>query len=260
MVLSDFAERHPMSDLHALIRACKDEPEDDAPRLVLADWLDEHEKTEHAQFIRLTVGKGNRRWSSAAKELLDSLLLQWLGVFGVEVTAGRDPGAKPGLFYVRQVRRVRCALRQPDVFARTIEFALTFERGFATRLSVGLHDSRLIAPSLLRANPMIRVEVNDLRLYVPDLGSQAPLKIDVGMAWIGDEPFSVLAGYDEFRPVDPPFHYVNTNIKRFRIRRGELADMFRRRVSTAINEAITVAANWSVFDSSESAADTLSQE
>lgn len=31
-----------MSDLHALIRACKDEPDDDAPRLILADWLDEH--------------------------------------------------------------------------------------------------------------------------------------------------------------------------------------------------------------------------
>ena len=40
------------ADLTALLRACKDEPEDDAPRLILSDWLEEHGEQERAHFIR----------------------------------------------------------------------------------------------------------------------------------------------------------------------------------------------------------------
>jgi len=48
-----------MSDLHALVRACKAEPEDDAPRLILADWLDEHDEEERATFIRRQIAEPN---------------------------------------------------------------------------------------------------------------------------------------------------------------------------------------------------------
>jgi uncharacterized protein (TIGR02996 family) len=44
-----------MSDFLALIRACKAEPDDDAPRLVLADWLEDHGDAERAAFIRRQV-------------------------------------------------------------------------------------------------------------------------------------------------------------------------------------------------------------
>lgn len=37
----------------ALLRACRAHPLDDTPRLVLADWLDEHDQSEFAEFIRL---------------------------------------------------------------------------------------------------------------------------------------------------------------------------------------------------------------
>lgn len=43
------------ADLRALLRACKDEPDDDAPRLVLADWLEEHGDEERARYIRVQV-------------------------------------------------------------------------------------------------------------------------------------------------------------------------------------------------------------
>ncbi|MBO0701086.1 MAG: TIGR02996 domain-containing protein, partial [Zavarzinella sp.] len=49
-----------MSDLHDLIRACKSEPDDDAPRLVLADWLEEHGQPDRAEFIRRQIeGSGH---------------------------------------------------------------------------------------------------------------------------------------------------------------------------------------------------------
>jgi uncharacterized protein (TIGR02996 family) len=38
-----------------LLRACHDNPADDTPRLVLADWLDEHGQPQRAELLRLTL-------------------------------------------------------------------------------------------------------------------------------------------------------------------------------------------------------------
>jgi uncharacterized protein (TIGR02996 family) len=40
---------------HGLIRAIYEEPWDDAPRLIYADWLEEHGQPERAEFIRRTI-------------------------------------------------------------------------------------------------------------------------------------------------------------------------------------------------------------
>ena len=42
-----------MSDAAALLAAIRQAPDDDAPRLVYADWLDEHGQPERAEFIRV---------------------------------------------------------------------------------------------------------------------------------------------------------------------------------------------------------------
>src|SRR3712207_3150772 len=44
-----------MTENDALLRAILDSPEDDAPRLVYADWLEEQGDPERAEFIRLQV-------------------------------------------------------------------------------------------------------------------------------------------------------------------------------------------------------------
>ena len=44
-------------DQAALLRAVIADPDDDLPRLVYADWLDEHGQDERAEFIRLHVGR-----------------------------------------------------------------------------------------------------------------------------------------------------------------------------------------------------------
>ena len=44
-----------MTDRDALLRAICDNPEDDAPRLVYADWLDENGDPLQAEFIRLQL-------------------------------------------------------------------------------------------------------------------------------------------------------------------------------------------------------------
>lgn len=45
-----------MTDGDALLRAILDEPADDAPRLVYADWLEENGQPERAEFIRVQCG------------------------------------------------------------------------------------------------------------------------------------------------------------------------------------------------------------
>lgn len=42
-----------MTDREALLRTVCENPDDDLPRLVFADWLDEHDEPERAEFIRL---------------------------------------------------------------------------------------------------------------------------------------------------------------------------------------------------------------
>jgi uncharacterized protein (TIGR02996 family) len=44
-----------MGDQDALLAAVCDRPDDDTPRLVLADWLDDHGQPERAAFVRAQV-------------------------------------------------------------------------------------------------------------------------------------------------------------------------------------------------------------
>ena len=44
---------HPEAD--AFLDAIFDHPDDDTPRLVYADWLQEHGQEDYAQFIRLSI-------------------------------------------------------------------------------------------------------------------------------------------------------------------------------------------------------------
>jgi uncharacterized protein (TIGR02996 family) len=44
-----------MSDQEGLLRAILEDPEDDTVRLAYADWLDEHDQPERAEFIRIQI-------------------------------------------------------------------------------------------------------------------------------------------------------------------------------------------------------------
>lgn len=53
LILHREADMHPEAD--ALLSAIWDHPEDDTPRLVYADWLQEHGYERYAEFIRVSV-------------------------------------------------------------------------------------------------------------------------------------------------------------------------------------------------------------
>jgi uncharacterized protein (TIGR02996 family) len=76
-----------VSDLLSILGACKDEPDDDSIRLVLADWLEEHGDADRAEFIRLQVAMAHHygdepeqpEMEVRANELESQFSEQWLG-------------------------------------------------------------------------------------------------------------------------------------------------------------------------------------
>lgn len=67
---------HPEAD--ALLDAIFDAPDDDTPRLVYADWLQEHGQEAYAQFIRLQCAAAREPfWSEEANRLWEQIGRVW---------------------------------------------------------------------------------------------------------------------------------------------------------------------------------------
>jgi uncharacterized protein (TIGR02996 family) len=80
-----------MSSEEGLLRAIQEDPDDDLPRQVLADWLDDQGDTGRAEFIRiqLELAGGNldlaerNRLVDREREMLREHVGRWLGPFAV---------------------------------------------------------------------------------------------------------------------------------------------------------------------------------
>lgn len=78
------------TEFTALIRTCKAEPDDDAPRLILADWLDDHGEPERAAFIRRQI------LTPESAKVDQSSIHQWAETWeqlGEEIRSSRSAGA-----------------------------------------------------------------------------------------------------------------------------------------------------------------------
>lgn len=58
-----------MRDEQALLRAVLADPADDTPRLVYADWLQDHDQAERAEFIRVQLELSRKELCSACHEV-----------------------------------------------------------------------------------------------------------------------------------------------------------------------------------------------
>src|SRR5690349_2631802 len=85
------------SDLLSILEACKDEPEDDTPRLILADWLREQGDEDRGNFVQLQVEAARlppddpqrRERETQASGLLEAHRAEWLGPL-VHLQAGAE--------------------------------------------------------------------------------------------------------------------------------------------------------------------------
>ena len=97
----------PRPELIALLDACKDEPDDDAPRLVLADWLEEYgdeSDRDRAEFIRLQIERdGEDDLSPREQALLHDRGPSWLWPI-IDVSCGGVLIHRGGVRSGRQAR------------------------------------------------------------------------------------------------------------------------------------------------------------
>ena len=122
-----------MSDRLALLKAILAAPDDDLPRLVFADWLEENGTTDadaaRAEFIRLgCLSKAKLKITSAETKWIDANWQRLLpSVIGAAPKRVKPQPARQGrflrvLFYWKDVGR-----------ARTTDLSFEFVRGFARR-------------------------------------------------------------------------------------------------------------------------------
>lgn len=161
-----------MTERAALVAAVLAHPADDAPRLILADWLDEHGQSERAEFIRGHVRLARRAlagwFDDEAASLvvrLDELADAWLERWTADL-----PGAWLG--------RVGVSFRRqfPEGPAH---FAV--HRGFVAELVCPSEVWGRLGPGLVRAEPIVRVTFPDRRPGTTD-GARALAPWD-GCRW-----------------------------------------------------------------------------
>jgi uncharacterized protein (TIGR02996 family) len=157
-----------MSGPEGLLRAIQDDPDDDLPRLVLADWLDDQGEGARAEFVRVQLelarggaGPARQRLRFRETELLRDNVARWLGPF-----ADTDP---PVWRYERGTAVVRLhtmSLLQEGTLPLAAEW---FPRGWV--LDLTLHGQALDLPRLF-GQPWL-AQLYRLALEEVELGQEA---------------------------------------------------------------------------------------
>lgn len=181
-----------MSDQDALLAAIRQSPDDDAPRLIYADWLDEHGDPDRAEFIRLQIKIDPFRQ-------LDSDLDRWRRA----VIDGHLNDPVPDHFppelrhYADLARRDRDLLKARRwewlaPLARVVEdnaahLRVMFRRGFAEEVEIAASVFQDSGDLVREACPMLRrLTLFGPREQVPELA---------GMSALGGIPELVLADW-----------------------------------------------------------------
>jgi uncharacterized protein (TIGR02996 family) len=136
-----------MSDREAFVAAIAANPADDLPRLVFADWLDEHGEAERAEFIRTQIRLSNadvaerKQLDLRARELFREHWQHWFGPFILAMDPSADlgrwyqhtPSAGGGAWLDLTIRRTVQADITPVV--RRVDVC----RGFVQRVDINVH-------------------------------------------------------------------------------------------------------------------------
>jgi uncharacterized protein (TIGR02996 family) len=141
---------HVMTHEEAFIRAIREAPNDDAPRLIYADWLEEHGQADRAEFIRLQCGCSQmlvtRPERSTLKASAESLLRrnwqEWVAPLGQIVGPWRD---RYGEGWMQEQYH-------PDGLEK-------FKRGFVESLSLNAVDFLRHVRELQRLTPLLMLRL-----------------------------------------------------------------------------------------------------
>jgi uncharacterized protein (TIGR02996 family) len=193
--------RMPATDERAFFDRIRDAPDDDAPRLIYADWLDEHDQPDRAEFIRLQcaldrlpdddprrpelrererlLSEANEdRWTASLRPLVSAWEFRRGVVDRVSVDAHQFLDAGTAIFDLAPVRKVRF-------------------------VNVGEHLTELVQSPQLRLIRELDLAGNDLGNRGPNLLAKSRHlvrldSLDLGFTELGDKGLQALAGSPVF--------------------------------------------------------------
>lgn len=119
-------------EYRALLASVLAAPRDDAPRLVLADWVEEHDDAPFAAFIRWSVKHRKTTWVARKMMFLGTALGEEATATSVSVIG---PHAPP------DVQRWFAGYAEQVLFAHPSEWEWTWHRGFPARLRMPANDA-----------------------------------------------------------------------------------------------------------------------
>ncbi|MFO0823796.1 MAG: TIGR02996 domain-containing protein [Gemmataceae bacterium] len=146
-----------MIDRDAMLAAIRAEPDEDTPRLALADWLDEHGDPGRAAFIRLQIevmraelfSLPARAAAKGAEELLKKHRAEWQRPL-------REAIQKQYPSHVAVQVNQKAANPLPDV----VQVQVRFERGFVSHIECQPDDIARTAEAMFAVEP-----IQSLKLY-----------------------------------------------------------------------------------------------
>ncbi len=130
---------HPEAD--AFLDAIVDNPDDDTPRLVYADWLQEHGQENYAQFIRLQCAAAREKpWSDEANRLWEEIGRVWTKLDQEWLPATRDEA----LWYTNQEGLLDAVHFERGFFRRSTELPPELILRYATECPMVLHTFKVL--------------------------------------------------------------------------------------------------------------------
>jgi uncharacterized protein (TIGR02996 family) len=168
-----------MTDADALLAAVLAEPDDDGPRLVYADWLEEHGESARAEFVRTQLaltayyhdmrfdptgvcrgcrGTDRGRWCRECRlrrrerELLAAHRKRWLTEAAPPGVRCWQTGTEQGWALPRHMG---------DGGEALVGVPVEFRRGFIEEVRCPLADWLAHGPAVVRRQPVTRVDVTD---------------------------------------------------------------------------------------------------
>ncbi|WP_020472136.1 TIGR02996 domain-containing protein [Zavarzinella formosa] len=140
-------QSHP--EYLALLETVLHNPADDAPRLIIADWIEEAGDDDRAKFIRQQI-TGDPAW----RQMRIPQMLKWFGVWWPEKA------------FCRVIRKdgcpVKLSMRRPKDEEGDFATELIIERGFLSELCVSGQVFLEQAKKIFAQSPVERVRLTDV--------------------------------------------------------------------------------------------------
>jgi len=150
-----------MSDGHALLRAILDDPDDDAPRLIYADWLEERGEQSRAQFIRAQVELARLPADHPNRDPFVQIERTLWKANRAEWTAWIPSWIRFDRFRRGFLEEIRCKAVRFHEFADLI-------RGQTPLQSVSLDQAEQVAVPLFKSRALERLRSLRIRANVPE--------------------------------------------------------------------------------------------